>query len=262
MEFGGDINISGSVSPTYTYNFQEQEKQLDTGWSSFKWRNYDPTMGRFFNVDPLSEKYSYQSHYNFSENKVINARELEGLEAVLINENTIEWRVKVDNKLGFEPSKTLLQDAADILSQNGITYKVIEDPNATFTVELALATTKEDPVTRDPITTNGYTENDGNTYDGKVVSKNNPRTLAHEMGHKAGLPHIFDTTSKVENKKENQENLMNSGENDKVELRDSRGTNLIPSQTTDMKNHIKIINENRERKEKEQQKLNQTQNGN
>lgn len=39
-------------------------------------------MGRFFNVDPLSEKYSYQSHYNFAENKVITYRELEGLEGI------------------------------------------------------------------------------------------------------------------------------------------------------------------------------------
>ena len=30
---------------------------------------------------------------------------LEGLEAVLVNDTTIEWRVKVDNNLGFEPSK-------------------------------------------------------------------------------------------------------------------------------------------------------------
>lgn len=41
-----------------------------------------PDVGRFFNVDPLSEKYAYQSHYNFSENKVTSHRELEGLEAV------------------------------------------------------------------------------------------------------------------------------------------------------------------------------------
>ncbi|WP_415326259.1 DUF6443 domain-containing protein [Chryseobacterium sp. MMS23-Vi53] len=82
LEFGGSLIIAGSLTPTYTYSQQEQEKQLDTGWSSFKWRNYDPTMGRFFTADPLSEKYNYQSHYNFSENRVIDGRELEGLEWV------------------------------------------------------------------------------------------------------------------------------------------------------------------------------------
>jgi RHS repeat-associated protein len=245
----------------YQYKYQGQELQ-ETGWYSFKWRNYMPDLGRFFNVDPLSEKYTYQSHYNFSENRVVNARELEGLEAKPINDNTIEWRVKIDNRYGHDYSKTLLQDAADILSQNGVTYKIIEDSKALFTIELAPAKVTEDPITRDPITTNGYTVPDGNTYDGKVVSKNKPRTLAHELGHKAGLPHIFDKESKDDNTKANQNNLMNSGENDKVELRNSSGTDLTSSQSTDMQSHIKIINENRERKEKEQQKPNQTQNGN
>lgn len=44
---------------------------------------------------------------------------------------------------------------------------------------------------------------------------------------------------------------MNSGANIKLELRNDTGTKLVPSQTTDIKNHIKITNENRERIEKE-----------
>ncbi|WP_312508873.1 DUF6443 domain-containing protein [Chryseobacterium culicis] len=77
---GGGLNTTGSLSPNYLYSFQEQEKQQDTGWSSFKWRNYDPTYVRFFNIDPLAEKYAYQSPFNFSENAVVAHRELEGLE--------------------------------------------------------------------------------------------------------------------------------------------------------------------------------------
>ncbi len=211
-----------------------------------------PEIGRFFNVDPLSEKYAYQSHYNFSENRVIDAIELEGLEAVLINDTTIEWRVKVNNNLGNDYSKTLLSDAAEILSQNGLTLNIIEDINSKFTINLSRATieTTEEGL----VLTNGYTVHDGNIYDGTVVSKDNPRTLAHELGHKAGLPHIFDKESKVENTAENQKNLMNSGANTTETLQDSSGTSLIPSQTIDIKNHIKITNENRERKEKEVQK--------
>lgn len=58
------------------------QEELGLGWYSFKWRNYDPAIGRFFNVDPLAEKYVYNGVYNFSENKVIAFRELEGLEAI------------------------------------------------------------------------------------------------------------------------------------------------------------------------------------
>ncbi len=67
---------------SYNYKFQSQERQDELGlnWDSFKWRNYDYAIGRFMSIDPLSEEYAYQSHYNFSENRVIDGRELEGLE--------------------------------------------------------------------------------------------------------------------------------------------------------------------------------------
>ena len=66
----------------YKYKYQGQERQDELGlnWDSFKWRNYDYALGRFMSVDPLAEDYSYQSPYNFSENRVVDGRELEGLE--------------------------------------------------------------------------------------------------------------------------------------------------------------------------------------
>lgn len=39
-----------------------------------------PDVGRFFNIDPLSEEYPTWSPYVFSGNRVIDAREIEGLE--------------------------------------------------------------------------------------------------------------------------------------------------------------------------------------
>lgn len=85
MEHWGG-NGTYPLNRSYTYGFQEQERQEETGWNSFKWRNYDASLGRCFNVDPLSEAYGNQSHYNFSENRVIDAREIEGLESQVINE--------------------------------------------------------------------------------------------------------------------------------------------------------------------------------
>lgn len=55
---------------------------MGLNWDSFKWRNHQSEIGRFFNIDPLTEKYYYNSPYAFSENRVINGRELEGLEWV------------------------------------------------------------------------------------------------------------------------------------------------------------------------------------
>ncbi|HEU4497297.1 MAG TPA: hypothetical protein VFR70_09620 [Flavobacterium sp.] len=66
----------------YKYQGQERQDELGLNWDSFKWRNYDYGIGRFFNIDPLAEDYAYQSTYAFAENKVISHRELEGLEGV------------------------------------------------------------------------------------------------------------------------------------------------------------------------------------
>ena len=63
------------------YKYQEQELQ-ETGFYSFKWRQYMPDIGRFFNIDPLATSYPYNSPYAFQENKMGLGRELEGLELV------------------------------------------------------------------------------------------------------------------------------------------------------------------------------------
>ncbi len=66
----------------YKYKFQGQERQDELGlnWDSFKWRNYDYAIGRFMSIDPLTEEYHTWSPYVFSGNRVIDSRELEGLE--------------------------------------------------------------------------------------------------------------------------------------------------------------------------------------
>lgn len=66
----------------WKFQGQEHVDDLGLGWDSFKWRNHQQEIGRFFNIDPLAEKYVYNSPYAFAENRVIDGRELEGLEWV------------------------------------------------------------------------------------------------------------------------------------------------------------------------------------
>ncbi|MEO8234766.1 MAG: DUF6443 domain-containing protein [Flavobacterium sp.] len=75
--------LTNSNADAQKYKFQEQERQEEMGLNldNFKYRNYDYAIGRFLNVDPLSEKYNWQSNYSFCSNQVIHSRELEGLEA-------------------------------------------------------------------------------------------------------------------------------------------------------------------------------------
>lgn len=46
---------------------------------------HDPRIGRFFTVDPLVKKYPHNAPYAFSENRVIDGVELEGLEYAKFN---------------------------------------------------------------------------------------------------------------------------------------------------------------------------------
>lgn len=73
--------------PNKTKLFQGQEHIDDLGlnWDSYRYRNHDPAIGRFFNIDPMASAFYYNSPYAFSENKVTTHREMEGLEAFFIH---------------------------------------------------------------------------------------------------------------------------------------------------------------------------------
>ncbi len=77
------------VKKDYQYKFQGQERQDELGlnWDSFRFRNYDSAIGRFMTVDPLTEKYPSWAPYVFSGNRVIDAREVEGLEPYVLFNN-------------------------------------------------------------------------------------------------------------------------------------------------------------------------------
>lgn len=80
----------GSVD-FYRYGFQGQEKDDEVKGEgnsiNYKYRMHDPRVGRFFAEDPLEANFPWNSSYAFSENRVIDGIELEGLEVLLIGGN-------------------------------------------------------------------------------------------------------------------------------------------------------------------------------
>ena len=47
---------------------------------AFEYRMHDTRIGRFWSVDPLAGKFPWNSTYAFAENRIVDGRELEGLE--------------------------------------------------------------------------------------------------------------------------------------------------------------------------------------
>jgi RHS repeat-associated protein len=94
--FGSTLPGRQFNSDSYAYGFQGQEK--DDEWKgegnsvNYKFRIHDPRLGRFLSNDPLSDSFPWNSPYAFSENRVIDAIELEGAESLVLSKN-----VKVDD---------------------------------------------------------------------------------------------------------------------------------------------------------------------
>ena len=87
--FGVQLSERTINGDGYRYGFQGQESDDEIKGEgnsiNYKYRMHDPRIGRFFAVDPLTKKYPHNSPYAFSENRVLDAIELEGLEAFYIH---------------------------------------------------------------------------------------------------------------------------------------------------------------------------------
>ena len=68
----------------YTFQGQESDDEVKGAGNSinYKFRMHDPRVGRFFAGDPLFRDYPSYSSYAFSQNRLVDGVELEGLEYV------------------------------------------------------------------------------------------------------------------------------------------------------------------------------------
>jgi hypothetical protein len=79
--FGYTFNQSSGVNKNFfQYQKQPRIEDFDLNVDFFKFRPSDPTIGRFWMVDPLSSQYPHNSVYALQENKFGMGVELEGKE--------------------------------------------------------------------------------------------------------------------------------------------------------------------------------------
>ena len=70
-------------SSTYRYGFNGKEnddevKGIKGSQQDYGFRIYDPRLGRFLSVDPLTKKYVMLTPYQFASNTPISATDLDG----------------------------------------------------------------------------------------------------------------------------------------------------------------------------------------
>ncbi len=82
MKHQGYNDIANSCgneqAQNYKYNGKEYEDSFGLNMYEYGARNYDPAVGRFFNIDRLSEKYESISPYNYTANNPVRFIDVDG----------------------------------------------------------------------------------------------------------------------------------------------------------------------------------------
>jgi RHS repeat-associated protein len=75
----GDVN-EGGLDNNYQYNGKELFDEGDLNWYDYGFRNYDPQIGRFPQLDPLTDQYTILTPYQYASCDPITNIDIDGLE--------------------------------------------------------------------------------------------------------------------------------------------------------------------------------------
>lgn len=70
----------------YKYNGKELQDELSLNWYDYGARNYDTTIGRWMNIDPLSEKFFSYTPYSYVTDSPIGRFDPDGMDVYFVNE--------------------------------------------------------------------------------------------------------------------------------------------------------------------------------
>nr|WP_270700572.1 RHS repeat-associated core domain-containing protein [Bacteroides faecis] len=92
--FGGLFTASTSVQP-YKYNGKELDRKNGIDWYDYGARHYDPAIGRWHVVDPMSKKYYSWSPYTYCKNNPVLRIDLDGKDDYIVSETGRLTRLNV-----------------------------------------------------------------------------------------------------------------------------------------------------------------------
>lgn len=100
---GGDVN-EGMLKNDYLYNDKELFDDADLDWYDYGFRNYDPQIGRFPQLDPLTDNYGPLTPYQYGSCDPVTNIDIDGLEGGSAVGAAIGGASDV-----FQGSKTIMQ---------------------------------------------------------------------------------------------------------------------------------------------------------
>lgn len=106
--------------------FNDKRNDLETETQDYGMRIYNPSLGRFLSVDPLTAKYPWYSPYQFAGNNPIWANDVDGLEENVKSTNPDQPQVPQLQKLDFKQIKARA-DRIEIHVNNIINAVLIDD---------------------------------------------------------------------------------------------------------------------------------------
>ncbi|MET3730563.1 RHS repeat domain-containing protein [Moheibacter stercoris] len=119
----------------YKYNGKEFQDELGLGLYDYGNRNYEPAIGRFFNIDRFAEKYNSNTPYHYTKNNPIYFVDFKG-DSLIINSASSKvqksFERMVNNGLGGFYTVNINSEGKTTLSSTGKTGDMSKQQKAFF----------------------------------------------------------------------------------------------------------------------------------
>lgn len=105
--FGSVAKGRSFSSQSYRYGFNGQEKDTESLTQDYGMRIYDPRLGKFLSIDPISKNYAWLSTYQFAANSPLSGIDINGLEYYYSADGTLLGHIGTSKALKVVDEKNV-----------------------------------------------------------------------------------------------------------------------------------------------------------